>query len=342
MASDYRPRSDSYSSSRRKTVPVSSSPAAGPSLRPSARKRGGENRKPRTASRSKTSLRDTATERPRSEKQRLADLRKQDRQRRQRERFFRRVAGLSLAFLLIAGIIFGIVSLLQSSTFDVTTISVHGTKALSKAEVRDLANVSSSSSLLLLKKSDVENRLLQQPWIKEVKLTKHLPHTLVIDVTERTPQAVVALAGINNSWLVSSDMVWLGKLDAQESTTVAQSVRSLPVAYNATTLIHILDIPLAHPAEGKKVSSPEVLNAVRILNGISESLRADTVRVSAPSVPKTKIFTKKGIEISLGSSEDIKTKDKIVRSILETQKGKVVLINVRAVDAPTWRGLNEN
>lgn len=344
MASSSKPRYDSYQSSpRRKKVAVSSSPATAPSLRPSARKRAGSARQNVEPTRKTTrESRQRRAERPRSEKQKLADIKRQERQRRQRERFFRRIFGITLLVVLVGGLIAGALYLVNSPVFDVTSLSVKGNKYVSSEDVKSLADVSSSSSLLLLNKSDIVGKLRQQPWIRDVELTKQLPHTLTINVIERTPQAVAVLPGEKNYWLVSDDGVWLGKLDVTESSTISQSDAYGSVVYDAKKVIHIIDLPIAHPRAGSKVKSPEVVNALRVVNGVSPELRKITAKVSAPTVPKTKIFTESGIEISLGSSEDIKTKDRIVRSILKTQKGKVVLINVRAIDAPTWRGLNEN
>ena len=346
MASNSRPRYDSYSTgnSSRKKIAVSSSPASAPSSRPSARKKPASSRRNVEPTRKTTeaSRRAASQERSRSEKQRLSEIKRQERERRQRERFMRRIAGISLLGLLVGGLIAGAVLLVNSSSFDVTTVKVSGVKRVTSDDVKELAQVSSSSSLLLLDKEEVVARLRQQPWIKDVKLTKKLPHTLGIQIVERTPNAVVVLPGVQNKWLISEDNVWLGKLDADEASTQAKTDSFGAVVFNAKTLVHIIDVPLSHPRDGKKANTAEVANAIKVLNGLSGQLRALTARVSAPSVAKTKIFTKSGIEISIGSAEDIKIKDRIARSILKSQKGKVVLINVRSIDAPTWRGLTEN
>lgn len=346
MASNFRQKYDSYPSgnSSRKKIAVSSSPAAAPSLRPSARKKAGSSRRNVEPTRKTTdaSRRAAFQERNRGEKQRLSEIKRQERQRRQRERFLRRILGISLLLLVIGGLIVGGILLVNSSTFDVTSITVSGNTHVTADDVKSLAGVSSSSSLLLLDKDKVVSRLRVQPWIQDAKLEKRLPHTLAIRVIERTPKAVVVLPGAQNKWLVSNDNVWLGKLDVDEASTQAKTDMFGAVVFNAKPLIHIIDVPLSHPRDGKKASTPEVTNSIKILNGLSAELRSITARVSAPSVAKTKIFTQSGIEIAIGSSEDIKTKDRIARSILTSQKGKVVLINVRSIDAPTWRGLSEN
>lgn len=341
MASGSRPKYDSYQSRRK--VAVSSSSASAPSARPSARRRADGSRRNVEPTRKTTEqARKKGKVRPRNEKQKLADIKREERQRRQRERFVRRVVGITLICVVLIGVIVGAVALINSSLFDTTTVNVTGTRNLSKQDIKELANVSSVTSLLLLDKEAVAQKIIEQPWVKDVQLTKSLPHTLVIKVIERTPQAVVEFPGSQgNKWLISSDGIWLGVLDEAQASTIPQKEGASPVIFNAQSLLHIGDVPSAHPREGIKSKSSEVINAIRIINGLSPELRKITERVSAPSVPKTKIFTKSGIEIALGSSEDIEKKDRIARSILAAQKDRVVLINVRSIEAPTWRGVSE-
>ncbi|MBU4555302.1 MAG: hypothetical protein KJ747_00320, partial [Actinobacteria bacterium] len=81
-------------------------------------------------------------------------------------------------------------------------------------------------------------------------------------------------------------------------------------------------------------------NALRVWKALSSELRAKTRTISAPSVDKTALMTTDDIAIFMGSSEDIERKDLVARRILEEQAGKVVSINVRTVDRPTWRGVD--
>jgi cell division protein FtsQ len=56
-------------------------------------------------------------------------------------------------------------------------------------------------------------------------------------------------------------------------------------------------------------------------------------------VDKTALITVDDVEIYIGESTQLAEKDRIAREILDREKGKVVYINVRVVDRPTWRGL---
>jgi len=43
--------------------------------------------------------------------------------------------------------------------------------------------------------------------------------------------------------------------------------------------------------------------------------------------------------VFMGEATDLTKKDAVVRKILAQTKGKIVYINVRTPDRPTWRGI---
>jgi cell division protein FtsQ len=51
------------------------------------------------------------------------------------------------------------------------------------------------------------------------------------------------------------------------------------------------------------------------------------------------LVLKNDIQVFVGSSDEIAKKDLIARAILGKEK-KVVYVNVRVTDRPTWRGLD--
>jgi len=123
-------------------------------------------------------------------------------------------------------------------------------------------------------------------------------------------------------WVVASDGVWLGERSDAESATVV-----------------VRDVGGLRPVAGRRSSSKELANAIVVARGMSEELRSMTRAISAPTIDKTAILTEDDVEIFVGDADQIADKDRIAREILEREKGKVVYINVRVVDRPTWRGL---
>lgn len=81
------------------------------------------------------------------------------------------------------------------------------------------------------------------------------------------------------------------------------------------------------------------MNAIAVLEGVSARLRSEIVSISAPTIDGTTLYTSDRVEIVFGDAADARTKDLLVLKILDEHRGKVVSIDVRTIDRPTWRGL---
>ena len=231
-----------------------------------------------------------------------------------------------LRVALLVGAVVGALALgtwfYRSPVFAIDSVDVMGAKRLTPERVREIAAVPEDATLIRLPAKEIDRRLRAEPWIAEVELHRRWPHTLLIEVVERTPAAVLDVGG-STLWLVDQQGYVLGERPADDTSP-------LPV---------IRDVPELAPKPGERLSSDVLANALRVLEGLSGQLRGQVRAISASSVDKTALYTHEDVEIFVGSSEDLARKDLVIRSILEEQRGKVVYINVRTVERPTWRGL---
>ena len=214
------------------------------------------------------------------------------------------------------------IALYRSSIFLITKVEVMGNTQLTADEVRTLAAVSPKATLLRFPAKEVAQRVSDSSWVRSVSVTRDFPDTMRIRVTEFAPSALVDSGG-DVFWLVDSSG-WVIAQQPQETTS---------------TLITIRDLESFEATAGDRSTSEALRNALRVWKALSPELRARTRTISAPSVDKTALMTTDDIAIFVGSSEDIERKDLVARRILEEQAGKVVSINVRTVDRPTWRGV---
>jgi cell division protein FtsQ len=196
-------------------------------------------------------------------------------------------------------------------------------KRLTRSEVLALAAVPPRSTLIRADTSDIEERLEASPWVRDATVDRDFPHTLRLTVNERRP-AAIADAGGTNLWVVASDGYWLGRRSARDTDTVV-----------------VRDIEGLAPRPGRRADSKELRNAVKIAAGLSDELRGMTRAISAPTIEKTALITEDDVEIFIGPATQLAAKDRIAREILKSKKGEVVYINVRVVDSPIWRGLDE-
>jgi cell division protein FtsQ len=252
---------------------------------------------------------------------RVANQRRDERDRRRRQIDRRRSAiavGLVVVVLLAA---WGLVKLWNAPLFAVKSVKVNGTVHLKPDDVIALAAVPPDATLLRLPSAQILGRVDASPWVAQARLVRKFPDTLEIDVVERTPVAIVD-AGPAGQWLVSSDRHWI----------IAKG--SEPTG----TLMPVRDVPGLKPLPGQPVNSAELTNALGVLAGLSDQLRAQGKYVSAQTVEKTMLVLKNDVQVFFGPAEDMSRKDLIARAILGKEKN-VVYVNVRVTDRPTWRGL---
>lgn len=87
--------------------------------------------------------------------------------------------------------------------FKVESVEVTGNSRYSAQEIQDACGVSLGDNLYLLSKPDMVQRLHQQlPYIDEVRITRSLPNTLRVQVTEFT--TVYAVEQEGTVWLLTS------------------------------------------------------------------------------------------------------------------------------------------
>ena len=86
--------------------------------------------------------------------------------------------------------------LTHSPRFAVATITVRGSHVLTADEVRDLLPVHVGDNVFSVDSGAAERALLAEPWVAKANVRRKLPRTVVVDITERTPAAVVAADGL--------------------------------------------------------------------------------------------------------------------------------------------------
>jgi cell division protein FtsQ len=112
----------------------------------------------------------------------------------------RRAAPAMLALVGIgavgAGAYAGYRFLTTSPQFAVTAIDVRGTHVLGADELRARLPFTVGANVFGTDLAGAEAALAQEPWIAEVHVGRELPHTIVVDVREREPAAIVDLDGL--------------------------------------------------------------------------------------------------------------------------------------------------
>lgn len=234
-----------------------------------------------------------------------------------------RAAIVALAALVLAVLaVRGALALTRAPVFAIERITVQGAVHVDRDTIVRRSGIRPGTSILWVNKGDAIRGILEEPWVREATIDRRFPHEVRIVVREREPVLVVD-AGGSALWLASSDLTWLGAPTVRE--------KGLPV---------LRDAPIERaPRPGDPIDVREVANAIAIVNALSEEFRDQIRVISAPTLDRTALITADEVTIYVGNATDVAQKERVARAILLREKGKVVSINVRVVDRPTWRGL---
>ena len=82
---------------------------------------------------------------------------------------------------------------LTSPRFAIRTVDLVGAKRTSLEQLKTDSGIAVGLNIFALDTDVAERKLLENPWISEVKITRRLPSTLRIELSEREASAVVAL-----------------------------------------------------------------------------------------------------------------------------------------------------
>lgn len=105
--------------------------------------------------------------------------------------FFKRGTVIMLVIVFAAAAVLGVKLLVRQ--FSIKEIIVSGNYHLDRDDIIGSINIKNGDPLLNVQFKDVNERLGKNPWIKEVSLKKQLPGTLLIDIVEAVPKALLRI-----------------------------------------------------------------------------------------------------------------------------------------------------
>lgn len=82
---------------------------------------------------------------------------------------------------------------LTTPRFAIKKVEVSGNRKKTDAEIHRLAGLEAGPNIFAFDTAKAERALLEDPWIKQVKITRELPNTLRVELSEREAGAVAAI-----------------------------------------------------------------------------------------------------------------------------------------------------
>jgi cell division protein FtsQ len=220
----------------------------------------------------------------------------------------RRVPRWASVLVAAAVLVAGGWGVVNSPLFRAHSIQVFGVSHLDRAQVLRLAGLAPGVNVLWLDTTAAAGRLEADPWIASATVTRSLPSTVRVAVTERTPAAQVK-AG--RGWaLVAADGIVLDRVSDDPH---------LPVL--ATTL-----------GDTHRLAGP-----ASVVGGMSPWLRARVRSVVPGRDGSLVVELSSGIRVLFGSPSDIAVKDQALAGILRwvgDSGATVGYVDLRAPLAP--------
>lgn len=121
----------------------------------------------------------------------MTEEEKSVKRKKKRKNKKRRKKHYLLKFLLLVIVAAGLYYFLTSELFDIRKIKVENISHYTAEQVEDMSKIQKGENIFALALSDVKQSLLSDSYMKDVKIKRKLPGTVVIDVTERVEYAAV-------------------------------------------------------------------------------------------------------------------------------------------------------
>lgn len=246
------------------------------------------------------------------------------------ERTRRRRRGVVLVVVLLA-LAGGAVAVARSSLFTVAEVRVEGFGNGRTAAVLAAIDVPGDANLLTADLAGAEDRVETLPWVRQARIVRRLPATVVVRVEPRTPVLVVQ----------SADRRHL--VDDRGVVVPGRGRDGLPVARVPRAVL---------PGPGTRVSDAAVRETLAVHRRLPASLRAATAAYRATTQHDVQLRLRTGrlddpalaalpigaVWVRVGDSAQLPAKGRVLLALLAQLAGReppaIAEIDVRAPDHP--------
>lgn len=213
---------------------------------------------------------------------------------------------IGLSLFLLFSFALSLYFFINSAFFALKKIEVSGCNTVPQEEIIKLSGVALGTNLF---KVDVRNAIAKiemQPVVKTVTISRKLPHTLVLHITERTPAAVVV--GNDGYLAVDIEGKYVKKVDDLLDL-------NLPVISGITVK--------KDTSPGADLTTPGLNAALQLIRLMEEPFLKNVTEIQAASPQSLTLKMLQGVEIRFGEPENIEQKLKIIRELL-MENGEVI------------------
>ncbi|MCL6635696.1 MAG: FtsQ-type POTRA domain-containing protein [Peptococcaceae bacterium] len=208
--------------------------------------------------------------------------------------------------------------LLRSPFFEVSRILVRGNQFLSEDTIKSAAGINTGENIFKLDLAAAASGLKVIPLVRDVRIERSFPSTVVITVQERVP---LALLPTGDGFIeVDGEGVCLQKAGA--------GIPGLPV---------ITGVQGDIPNPGQVVRAGRLEEALAVVGGLPGEVVAALSEVHVGEDGLLSLYTIDGIQCRFGAAADIREKGEVLAQLLmelRRQKAKVRYIDLSSAGQP--------
>jgi cell division protein FtsQ len=213
-----------------------------------------------------------------------------------------------LAVVLLLGVTVGGVYLVFfSTTLSVQGVEVTGTETLSEQKVREVADVPTGGPLATVELDRIASRVRSLAVVESAEVTRKWPHDVLIQIVERTPVAVVEIAGQLHN--LDEDGEVFGSYD--------RAPKGLP-----------------HVRAVAGVDSDALVEGARVVAALPDDISTRVDFVEVHSVDEITLRLRDGREVLWGSAEQSDEKAEVLVALL---RNDAQTYDVSVPGFPTFR-----
>lgn len=245
------------------------------------------------------------------------------------------VSAALIVILLVVAIALAILA--HTSAFVIDTVEATGTEHAKAEDIARLVVLEDGATLLSIDDGAIRDSVCKNPWISNVDVERIFPGTIRIHATERIPRALVSMGTGGVAWLLGDDGHWIEpvSLEVGEDEATRDAALAKASEYGAVLIANVPSDVV--PVAGSACTDSSVLAALSFEDQFSSDFASEVVSYNAPGADDIACVLKSGVEVSLGSSTSVSSKEQIVLGIVEEYGGRVTYINVRVPSRPTFR-----
>ena len=207
----------------------------------------------------------------------------------------------------------GAVGLTYTPVFHAKSITVSGERRLSEQRILKIAGIGPGTDVFHLNLAGVEGRLEQNPWIANAVVSKHLPSTLSVVISERRPVAL--------GRSTEGAKVYL----ALDGTVLA------PAPGNPM-------LPEVRIAPGAPATPAALATGAVVAKGLPAALLSEVATITVDAQGSVVLQMRSGVTATYGDGSDAQLKGEALKAVLDyapREGSALISVDVEVPGAPT-------